>query len=124
MTEQLNAFFDRFVADIPSFDGAVIGERYQVPYMAVSTNGAAWLCTTPEEVAEYFQSVLDRHQSRGVKSCTWEDLSYQEVGSHCYLATVTWTMRDGDGQPVSNWRESYNMMKTPQGLKIFTSIDH
>ena len=124
MLDDIKDFYDRFVKDFSSFDGQLIASRYMTPYTAVSRDGDLWLCQTTYELVEYFQSLLDRHSSQGVVRCTYEDLQFATVGNRCFLATVTWSMLDNKDQIVSNWRESYNLIQTDGGLKIFTSIDH
>lgn len=124
MLEEIKKFFDRFQEDVSSFDGKLIATRYMEPYTAVSRDGDLWLCSTKSESEEYFQTLLDRHQSNGVAKCKYEHLDYASLGSNCFLATVTWTMMTEKGETVSHWRESYNMIRTDKGLKIYTSIDH
>ena len=124
MQDNMKAFFDRFAEDVSSFSGTLIAERYVAPYTVVSRDGDIWLCSDEIEVVDYFQSLLDKHKAEGVARCKYEDLVFSPIGNSCFQATVTWTMMKEDGSTVSNWRESYNMIKTDDGLKIFTSIDH
>ncbi|MFV1872153.1 MAG: hypothetical protein ACMZ64_02340 [Oleiphilus sp.] len=124
MLEDIKTFFDKFVEDFSTFDGKLIASRYLAPYTAVSRDGDLWLCSNAQELVEYFQSLLDRHASQGVVRCKYEDLDCSSLGSNCFLATVTWTMLAEGDEVVSNWRESYNLINTPTGLKVYTSIDH
>jgi hypothetical protein len=124
MTDDIKAFFDLYVEDIPKFDGAVLAKKYLSPYTVMSRDGDAWLCGNINDTIDYFQILLDKHRADGVTSCKYEDLDFRTIGAHCYLATVSWTMMDAKGKTVSHWRESYNMLHTESGLKIFTSIDH
>lgn len=124
MHTDIKAFYDRFVEDFSTFDGNIIADRYLAPYTAVTRDGAAWLCSDAAELVDYFQSLLNKHSQDGVTHCKYEDLEYASIGNRCYMATVTWTMMDKNGGEISNWRESYNLLETPNGLKIFTSIDH
>lgn len=124
MHKDIQAFYDRFVEDFSTFDGKLIADRYQAPYTAVSRDGAAWLCSNEEELVDYFQSLLNKHSEQGVTHCKYEHLAYSSIGKNCYSATVTWTMMGDNNTTISTWRESYNLLDTPNGLKIFTSIDH
>lgn len=124
MLDNIKDFFDRFVEDFPTFDGTVIANRYLAPYTAVSSDGDIWLCNDPSDVVIYFQNLLDRHKSRGVHYCKYQDLECGPIGNRCFLATVTWTMVGAENSVISTWRESYNLINTSTGLKIFTSIDH
>ncbi len=124
MLDNIKEFFDWFVHDFSSFDGALIATRYQAPYLAVTSDGAVWECAAPSDLVEYFQSLLDKHSADGVIYTKYEDLEVTPIGRSCFLASVTWTMMNDAGDPISSWRESYNLIKTNDGLKIFTSIDH
>lgn len=124
MTDDIKAFFDRYVEDIPLFNGAVLAKKYIAPYTVMSRDGDAWLCGNIDETIDYFQILLDKHREDGVKSCKYEDLDFRTIGEHCYLASVSWTMLGENDKVISHWRESYNMVRTDDGLKIFTSIDH
>ena len=124
MQDALNAFFSSFAEDVPNFDAGLIAKRYHSPYVVMSASGDAWVCNEVAETIEYFQSLLDKHKSEGVVSCSFEALEWTAIGDHCVLASVAWTMSGSDGQAISNWRESYNMLSTEDGFKIFTSIDH
>jgi hypothetical protein len=124
MSETTKEFYDRFARDFSTFDGELIASRYMAPYSAVSASGDIWQCNSRSELIEYFQSLLDRHASNGVVKGKYEDLVTVPIGKNCQMATVTWTMSSEDDQIISHWRESYNLLETPDGLKIFTSIDH
>lgn len=124
MNIEIKKFFDRFVADFPSFDGKIISQRYLAPYTAVNREGDLWVCRDGQDLIEYFQTLLDKHASEGVVACKYEDLETAEIGSRCHHAAVTWTMMGAEGETISNWRESYNLIEVDAELRIFTSIDH
>jgi hypothetical protein len=46
------------------------------------------------------------------------------MGGRCLLATVTWTLLDGEAQAVMSWRESYNVMRSADSLLVYASTDH
>jgi len=124
MADNVKDFFDCFVEDFPSFDGGIIANRYTAPYTAVTSDGELWECSDPVETVAYFQGLLDRHSASGVLFCKYSDFECQQLGKSNYFATVTWSMMGAEDKVISTWRESYNLVKTGSGLKIFTSIDH
>jgi len=124
MIDDIKEFFDRFVDDFSLFDGAILANHYQAPYLAVSPDGDIWQCSAQSEVADYLQSLLDRHSSQGVRSCTCTEIESTPIGKSCALVSVTWSMKGEDNKVILSWRESYNLVKTDAGIKIFTSIDH
>jgi hypothetical protein len=121
---ELAGFFDAFVEAFRSFDGKKVSARYAAPYLALNGEGALTLLPTREEIARYFQTVLDDYFAQGCRSCRYLELEVLAVGSQSASGTVTWELLDQHGQILSSWRESYNLLRTEHGLQIFASTDH
>jgi hypothetical protein len=121
---EVAAFFDAFVQAFPSFDGKKIAERYAAPYLALNGEGVLTLLPTQADIASYFQTVLDNYLVQGCRSCRYLELEVFAVGSQSAMGTVTWEMLGQNGTVLSSWRESYNFMRTENGLRIFSSTDH
>ena len=124
MFDDIKAFYDQFVNDFTLFDASIIASKYLSPYIAVSPDGDIWESNDPEEIVTYFQTLLNKHSSDGVQTCKYDDFECIAIGNSCFLATVTWSMMAENKDVISTWRESYNLVRTDSGLKIFTSIDH
>ena len=118
------AFFDAFVQAFATFDGAQVARRYFAPYLARHGDGSLDCFSDPTQIAAYFQRILDAYHERGCRSCAYESLDVSGMGRDCLLATVTWSLLQGNGSLVARWRESYSLARTPDGLKIFASVDH
>ena len=118
------AFFDEFVAAFTSFDGALIAQRYRVPFMAMHADGRIDCLNSAAEIAQYLQGFLDHYQAAGACACGYQALEVVEVGAGCVLATLTWQLFDHQGALVSTWRESYNLSCADEDMHIFVSIDH
>ena len=121
---ELVAFFDRFVSDFASFDGANIASRYATPYLAIAADGSSRLFPDSASVAKYFQTVLDGYSDAEIRSCRYHSLEVVPIGCRSVLATVTWEMLRKDGAVQTTWRESYNLQRTQAGLKVCVSTDH
>ena len=124
ISSDVKIFFDNFVTDFTTFDGRIIASRYLAPYISVSSDGSLKSFSEQVDIEQYFQKVLDDYAQQGVMSCSYDDLESVLIGNNCMLATVTWSMISCDGEAVTAWRESYTLVKTAVGFKIFTSIDH
>jgi hypothetical protein len=120
---QIRQFFDDFVAAFALFDGQRVAERYLAPYLAQHAEGGE-VFASHAETSAYFQKVLDDYHARGCRSCRYADLEVVPLGSRCALASVSWELLDGRLQPVSAWRESYNLALAGERLLIFASTDH
>ena len=124
INSDVKIFFDNFVTDFKSFDGRIIASRYFAPYISVSSDGSLKSFSEQVDIEQYFQKLLDDYAQQGVISCSYEELESIPIGNSCMLATVTWSMISRDGEAVTTWRESYTLVNTTLGFKIFTSIDH
>lgn len=121
---EVAAFFDAFVQVFLSFDGKLIAERYAAPYLALNGEGVLTLLPMQADIASYFQTVLDNYFAQGCRSCRYLELEVLALGSQSAMGSVTWEMLGHDGEVLSSWRESYNFMRTEDGLRIFSSTDH
>ncbi len=121
---ELTSFFDEFVDAFRAFDGRLIARRYAAPYMAMHADESGQVFATREEIGAYFQRVVDAYREQGCRSCRYGDLDATPLGERSALATVTWDLLLESGAVLSSWRESYNLVRTANGLRIFASVDH
>jgi hypothetical protein len=107
-----------------SFDGKEIARRYQSPYLALHADGKADCFHSAAEIAAYFQRVVDDYHRDGCRSCRYRDLEVVPLGRRSALATVTWDLLREDGTPLTSWRESYNLTRMGDSLRVVASVDH
>lgn len=124
LADELGHFFAAFCADVSHFDGSLIAQRYMAPYTALNAEGALQVLTTQADIAQYFQGFLDQYRAQGCRTCHAQDLQAVSLGQLSALVSVTWQLLSEDQRVVSQWRESYNLTRTPQGLRIYASTDH
>jgi len=122
--EEVALFFSRFQEDFASFNGRTIASRYIVPFMSINTEGSISVFSNHPDIEELYQRYLDDYLAQGIKSCRFKDLEYLPLGRNCICATVTWEMLSPRKDVVTTWRESYNLMRHGDELKIFSTIDH
>ena len=118
------AFFDDFVVAFAQMDGPLIAHRYHVPYLAIHADGRHDLFTSAEAVGVYFQRIVDAYRRDGCRTCRYRDLAVVPLGADAVLATVTWDLIDTAGAVTSSWTESYNLLRIPDGLRVYASTDH
>lgn len=124
LTTELTQFFDDFVAAFAKFDGDLIAQRYTTPYLALNADGGLLHFDNAGQIGEYFRAILARYQQQGCHACHYQQLDYVLLGREALLASVSWVLLGADGGEISHWRESYTLRRTPQGLRIFASVDH
>lgn len=121
---EAQAFFDAFVSAFRAFDGPLIAQRYAAPYLSLSAEGALRPFSTQEQIGEYFHTIVAQYYAQGCRDCRFDTLTVTPLGSDSALASVTWELLGSDNTVVSSWRESYTLMRTDDGPRIFASIDH
>ena len=124
LRSEVQRFFDAFVSAFREFDGNLIAQRYAAPYLSLNAASVLQQFNTQEETGRYFQRIVDQYHLQGCRTCRFNDLEVTSLGSNCALASVTWELLRSDGSIISAWRESYNLMRTSDGFRIFASIDH
>lgn len=122
--DQIQRFFDEFVVAFAEFNGPLVAQRYAAPCVSLNAQGTVRSFHTAQEIADYFQSVLTTYHGQGCRSCRFSDLDVVPLGALSALATVSWELLCADGSVASGWRESYNLLHTDQGWKVFASTDH
>lgn len=122
--QQAQQFFARFAEDFAAADGELIAQRYGLPYLALDGQGQTRLFSETQQIAAYFQQVLDDYFRQGCRTCRFHDLHAQALGAHNLFASLTWELLDEAGQARLSWRESYVLASTPAGLLIHSSADH
>ncbi len=121
---EAQAFFEAFASAFRAFDGPIIAQRYVAPYLSLSAEGTLRQFATQEQIGEYFHNIVAQYHNQGCRACRFNTLAVTPLGSNSALASITWELLRSDDSVVSSWRESYTLMRTPDGLRIFTSIDH
>ena len=117
-------FFDRFVAAFATFDPAGIADLFATPGVALRRDGSLVALTTREDVIRYYRAATEGYHRNGCRSCRWADLQVTASGSQSMLAAVTWDLLHEDGSITTNWRQSYYLRESEEGLAAFASASH
>lgn len=121
---EVQVFFEAFVNAFALFDGHLIAKRYMAPYLSADAKGALRQFSSAGQIGEYFDGIVKGYRDQGCRSCRFTQLSVTPMGQNSTLASVSWELLTEDAQIISCWRESYNLTRTPDGLRIFASVDH
>ncbi len=124
LQQEIEQFFDDFVEAFRKFDGPLIAQRYAAPYIALSGDGVLQSFATQARIGEYFQSVVDHYRQAGCGACRYTRLDVIPLGRNSALATLDWELLHEDGRVIHAWRESYNLARIGEALRIFASTDH
>jgi hypothetical protein len=121
---EMSDFFGRQYNEAWKFDGDEIARLYCVPTVTVRGDGSIHCLQSREELARFFQGVLDTYKRDGRQSTTMHDLKVVPIGDRSALATMTWKMLRDDGSIIRQWRQSYNVVRLAEGWRILVSTFH
>jgi hypothetical protein len=124
IADGIRQFFEAFCAAFSEFDGALIAQRYAVPYTSLNAAGIHQVFDTQEQIGTYFQGFLSKYHEQGCRSCRFTDLEVVPLGQKSALASVTWELLRSDHSVASTWRESYNLTRSSGEFRIYASTDH
>jgi hypothetical protein len=124
ITGEIRHFFEVFCADFSEFDGALIAQRYATPYTSLNAAGTLQVFSTQEQISQYFQGFLNKYHEQGCRTCRFQELQVVPLGQMSALASLTWELLRNDQSVASTWRESYNLSRMCNELRIYASTDH
>jgi hypothetical protein len=105
-------------------DGEKIAEFYNAPCLTLRGDGSFLALQTRSEVRQYFQSIAETYERRGIAQPSFKDLTSHRIGSRSALATVTWIGRKADGTFVDEWCVSYSLIEFEGLWRIVLATTH
>ena len=121
---EMSNFFGRQYDDAWKFDGDEIAKLYCAPTVTVRGDGSIHCLQSREEVARFFQGVLDTYRGQGFSGATMHDLVVISNRRSQRLGYHDLKMIRADGSPIREWRQSYNMVRIAEGWRILVSTFH
>jgi hypothetical protein len=121
---EMSAFLNKYNETFATFDGEQIAEFYTVPTITMRGDGSIHCFQSREEIVRFFQGVADTYKGEGTKGATIHDLVAVPIGERSALATLTWKNLRADGSMARQWRQSYNVVRFPEGRRILAATFH
>jgi hypothetical protein len=121
---EMSDFFGRQYNEAWKVDGGEIARLYCVPTITVRGDGSIHCLQSREELARFFQGVLDTYKGQGLASTNMYELMVVPIGDRSALASMTWRAFDAEGSPIREWRQSYNVIRLADGWRILVSTFH
>ena len=123
LEQEMTAFLTHY-NEVFKTDGEQIARLYSVPTITMRGDGSIHCFQSREEIAKFFQGVTDTYKREGTTTATINDLTAVALGERCTLVTLTWKNLRDDGSVSREWRQSYNIVRLPDGLRILAAIFH
>jgi ketosteroid isomerase-like protein len=124
MEQEILAFFHQYNEAFASLDGDRIAALYHAPAITVRGDGSVHCLRSHEELARFFQGVVDTYHREGSRGSTMHDTEVVAIGQRSALATMTWKMLRADGSLIRQWRQSYNLVRLAEGWRILVATFH
>jgi hypothetical protein len=120
---EISDFLDQY-NEAWKFDADQIAKLYCVPTVTVRGDGSIHCLQSHEQLAQFFQGVLDTYRGEGAIGGTMHDLEVVPIGERSALATVTWKNLRPDGSAARQWRQSYNLVRVAESWRILATTFH
>ena len=120
---ELSAFLNQYNEAFAT-DGDQIAALYCIPTISMRVDGSIHGFQSRDEVARFFQGVIDTYRGEGAIGGSPHDLEVIPIGERSALATVTWKNLRADGSVARQWRQSYNVVRYAGGWRILATTVH
>ena len=97
LDDELRDFFAAYMAAFEAVDGTRIAALYHEPTLTLRGDGSVHCLHSREELARFFQGVVDAYAREGTRAWSYADLEVRSLGGRSALATMKWAMRGADG---------------------------
>ncbi len=94
------------------------------PCLTLRADGSFHVLSTNEEVAKFFQQVIDTYLGLGMGDFAIQDFTAVGLGNRSAFVTLDWDARRADGTQIRRWRQSYNLIDMADSWKIALSTFH
>lgn len=121
---EMSAFLNQYNEVFATYDGDQIAALYCVPTITMRGDGSIHCFQSREEIAKFFQGVVDAYRAEGATGGTPHDIVAISIGERSALATVTWKSLRPDGSVARQWRQSYNLVRFAVGWRILATTFH
>jgi ketosteroid isomerase-like protein len=121
---EMIAFLSQYNEAFATYDGDQIAALYCVPMVTMRGDGSIHSFQSREEIARFFQGVVDTYRGEGAQSGTMHDLEVVAIGERSALASATWKNMRPDGSVARQFRNSYNVVRFPEGWRILATTFH
>jgi len=120
----VTAFLADYTKAFNSNNGAEIAKLYNAPCLTVRGDGSIYCFQSREEVERFFQPYVEGLYREGCRNWRYSNLEVAPIGGRCVLATMHWEPLREDGTPLRKWRQSYNLVRVDNALRILVSTFH
>ena len=101
-----------------------IADCYHTPCVTVRGDGTFHLLQDRQDVVDFLGKVARQYRDEGMAGGVYSIIDIQAIGTKCALVTVDWALLNAEGQPIREWRQSYNVIKSGEKCRFYVSTFH
>lgn len=124
MTTTVDSFFDEYARAYVEGDVKGVTNLCLSPFVAVRRGEAIHL-PDGDALWDHFAGAIQAYRTAaGARSWTRLETDNRQLGEHSVFVTVHWNALDADGQVVRDTWTSYQLLATPDGLRLLSYTNH
>jgi hypothetical protein len=101
-----------------------LDRMYETPTTTLRADGSMQVLPSDAAVRTFYEGALRAYEAEGYSTCAILDVSTIPAGRHAAVLHGTWAMFRSDGSEIRRWRQTYSLVRRPDGWRIFASIVH
>jgi len=122
--QEMFDFFKRYQFEFDQQNWVNFSALFYEPAMSVRADGSVMLIPTHTEGACLYESVASAWRALGYARFEMEDFEVLELGQDSRLVSFDWLMLSAHGELIRRWRQSYQLIRTQEVWRVFTSTFH
>ena len=123
MTDDLQAYFERYATAFEAYDAAAIAAHYAVPALLVR-DGVPTTLSTPEAVLDSVERLLDLHRAWGVETSRVAAVAEVEAAPEHRIARVDWRLGRRASRVRWTYTTTYVLVQADADGRIVAALTH
>jgi len=121
--ERVTHFFKRYAKAFESFDLQAAIDCFHLPCLFVSTEKTVAYVVV-EELKESVEAVLQMHSQEGYAKIDFALSQVHTISAGCCFVTVDWQLSNAEGDLLSQFWHTYQLVDEGNGWEITLSAAH
>ena len=117
-------FFRDYQTEFDEQNWGRFAALFHEPAMSVRADGSVMVIPSHAEGARLYAFVAATWREQGYARFEMENFDVMELGHDSRLVSFDWLMLGLDGALIRRWRQSYQLIRSTQAWRVFTSTFH
>jgi hypothetical protein len=122
--QEVLEFFQRYQREFDQQNWPAFAALFHEPAFSVRGDGSVMLIPTYADGERLYAAVAQAWRGEGYAKFEMQDFEVLHMGRDSRLVSFDWRMLREDGQLIRRWRQSYQLIRTPQGWRVVMSTFH